>query len=89
LDGFEESPHKNRYLSEMKKMQKPVSVYSSSEYEKRKKCGFCNLHYPQTEVAALFTSKVLLDTYNWLSLMNHDTSFLKPPQMDINSLDYF
>lgn len=26
LDGFEESPYKTRYLSEMKKMQKPVHV---------------------------------------------------------------
>jgi hypothetical protein len=89
LDDYEESPNKNRYISEMKKMQHPLPVHTISDYERKKKCGFCELYWAESEVQSVLTAKVLLDTYNWLSMTNHDTSFLNPPKLDTSSLDYF
>lgn len=43
LDDFEDSPHKTRYLAEMTKMQNPVFSPTVSDYERKKKCGFCGL----------------------------------------------
>ena len=50
-------------------MQNPQRHFEPSEHEKKIKCGFCCLKYAYSDVQALLTSKVLVDTYTWVSLM--------------------
>ena len=74
----------------MTQFLKPNSSHlSSSEFERKKRCGFCTLDWPQSDVKSIMTAKLLYDTYINLGLMGLPTENLTCPTLEIHSLDYF
>ncbi len=70
-------------------MTKKSNIPTSSDFERKIRCGFCQLDWPQSKVRTLMTAKILIDTYNNLNLMGLNTSGLYQPKLNVDSFDYF